>query len=733
MRLRLLVLTLAGVGILLIPSGPGSIGQVPPFPADFALYRGNLHSHSDYSGDLPIGFRGLSSPLQVYDYARSMGWDFWAITDHTGQPCPPAYGPTLRLDNARWATLRSTALSATVNGAFVALAGFEWTGTDTRREADGDCDSDQFGVLGVGHMNVIEPNAETVQGANYSAARLLSENEIYGYLRSLLPRAGARILQFNHPDIYPRTTKFTGFRMGPDLQDINNGFTALMELGTGWYSRGPVARNLRGLAYNNRAEDEFRDALVNGWFVGATNNQDSHFYDLLVGSPPNHTGVWATALTRAAILDAIQARRVFASEDRTFELWFTANDAPMGAMGANCVPNRGGNIEFRIRLRDAEPSDTVITAAIVGGRVDYRRSVRVKASLRRPAYGDNLRMVIPYEANSFYYLRIEQADNDLIFSSPVWTCAATPPTPTPTPAPTPTPSGGPSVIYIADQGNGRIVRINNMSGTGWTTFNPYPTFLPGSQAHMEVNIGADNRIYAVSAYGVVWRMDNFSGAGFVSFGTPNCFSPNVGTFCEPTGMALDASNRIYIANQGSPGTAAGHRIIRMDDMAGSGWVTCCNLYPNFSLYLVHDVFVSGNGQIYAGAYRAGYGLVRIDDMTGSGWIFCCTGQEFYVTKVFVHSDGRIYVTDALGDRIIRIDSMSGAGWVTFGTRGSGVGQFDDPDGIFVAADGRIYVADTNNNRIVRIDDMSGNGWTTFGSAGNGVNQFFGPRGLYLVR
>ena len=461
MKLRLLVLALVGVAALFLLSGPRSSGQVPLFPEGLTLYRGNLHSHSDYSGDLPPGARGLSAPFQVYLNARVGRWDFWAITDHTAQPCAPGYGPTLRLSNTAWASLRADAQSATDNGQFVALAGFEWTGTDTRRDAGGDCDSSQLGVVGVGHMNVIEPNAETVQGAHYNAAGRLSEDEIYTYLRSLLLRSGARIFQFNHPDIYPRTTNFSGrttqpFRLGPDLQDINNGFTALMELGNGWYvarSRG-VPREIR-LLYNNRAEDEFRDALANGWYVGATNNQDNHAYPTGL-FPPNHTGLWAASLTRTGILDAIQARRVFASEDRTFDLWFTANDAPMGA---KCVPNRGGTIEFRIRLRDGEPSDGVFRATIIGGRINDRRSVRVKASRLRPEYGDNLRVPIPYEGNSFYYLWIEQSDGDLIYSSPVWTntsgvCAQ--PTPTPTPTPAPTPTSPPATL------TGEIVFIGNV-------------------------------------------------------------------------------------------------------------------------------------------------------------------------------------------------------------------------------------------------------------------------------
>lgn len=72
----------------------------------------------------------------------------------------------------------------------------------------------------------------------------------------------------------------------------------------------------------------------------------------------------------------------------------------------------------------------------------------------------------------------------------------------------------------------------------------------------------------------------------------------------------------------------------------------------------------------------------------------------------------IYVADTGNNRIFRIDDMTGAGWTTFGSQGTGVGQFSDLDGIFVGPTGQIFVADSD--RIVRMDDMTGAGRTTFG-------------------
>ncbi len=63
----------------------------------------------------------------------------------------------------------------------------------------------------------------------------------------------------------------------------------------------------------------------------------------------------------------------------------------------------------------------------------------------------------------------------------------------------------------------------------------------------------------------------------------------------------------------------------------------------------------------------------------------------------------IFVANMGNDQIVRIGDMTGAGWTSFGSQGSGIGQFIDPNGIFVGPAGQISVTDWVNNHIVRID------------------------------
>lgn len=72
-------------------------------------------------------------------------------------------------------------------------------------------------------------------------------------------------------------------------------------------------------------------------------------------------------------------------------------------------------------------------------------------------------------------------------------------------------------IFVTGDGNSRIVRIDDMTGTGWTTF-------------------------------------GHSGSG-------------VNQFNSPRAVVVDAAGKIYVADLGNS------RIVRMNDMTGAGWTT----------------------------------------------------------------------------------------------------------------------------------------------------------------
>lgn len=162
------------------------------------------------------------------------------------------------------------------------------------------------------------------------------------------------------------------------------------------------------------------------------------------------------------------------------------------------------------------------------------------------------------------------------------------------------------------------------------------------------------------------------------------------------------------------------RIARFDDMTGSNWTTVSDTgghpiqpFGSGGLDMAKDslgnlyVLDSDNNHIYRSSTFFSDGTVLSYGTSGSG-----VGQFDSPAKIAIDAQDRIYILDNDNNRIVRIDDLSGTNWVSFGSAGSGVNQFNGAYGLALDSQGRIYIADTFNNRIVRIDDMTGAGWTT---------------------
>src|SRR5258708_6652890 len=74
-------------------------------------------------------------------------------------------------------------------------------------------------------------------------------------------------------------------------------------------------------------------------------------------------------------------------------------------------------------------------------------------------------------------------------------------------------------------------------------------------AHIYIADGSNGRII---------RIDNMTGANWVAFGS---VGSGVDKFDDPTDIAIDSIGRIYIVDYFN------NRIVRIDDMAGTGWTT----------------------------------------------------------------------------------------------------------------------------------------------------------------
>jgi len=79
-------------------------------------------------------------------------------------------------------------------------------------------------------------------------------------------------------------------------------------------------------------------------------------------------------------------------------------------------------------------------------------------------------------------------------------------------------------------------------------------------------------------------------------------------------------------------------------------------------------------------------------------LFEINDQLSQPSDVAVSDDGRIYVVDGVNSKI-RIFNQSGQAMTSFGSAGSGNGEFRNPLGIDLDRSGRVYIADSGNHRV----------------------------------
>jgi DNA-binding beta-propeller fold protein YncE len=115
------------------------------------------------------------------------------------------------------------------------------------------------------------------------------------------------------------------------------------------------------------------------------------------------------------------------------------------------------------------------------------------------------------------------------------------------------------------------------------------------------------------------------------------------------------------------------------------------------------------------------------------------GQFSYLSGVAVDGSGHVFVTDFGNARIQKFDN-NGTFLTKWGSYGAGNGQFTNPTGVAVDGSGNVFVSDWDiqcqewagcQTIMARIQKFTNTGTflTTWGSPGSGDGQFFQPTGV----
>lgn len=249
-------------------------------------------------------------------------------------------------------------------------------------------------------------------------------------------------------------------------------------------------------------------------------------------------------------------------------------------------------------------------------------------------------------------------------------------------------------VYVADTGNNRIRRINVngdcsvLAGTGDAAiFNGPQGVAVDLLGNIYVADTLNHRIRRITPSGTVNTV--------AGFGSTGAFTDGVvagARFNAPSGVAVDSSGNIYVADTGNN---------RIRKISTSGEVSTISTGLNGPKGVAVDA--SGNVYVADTGNNRVVKLTSTDNLIYNGF----SGP----TGVSVDALGRIFVADRSSHRIARIDLPNTIVHVTGstnGTLGTDDGSDDDarfnlPTGIAISPAGTIYIADQGNHRIRQIN------------------------------
>ncbi|MBI3729274.1 MAG: CehA/McbA family metallohydrolase [Burkholderiales bacterium] len=377
----------------------------PPAPATgslpYTIYYGNLHSqtnHSDGGGELTscTGAQNPQSaaygPTDAYQYALNKGLDFLMTSEHNhmydGSDSTNASANPVTAKNLFQSGLTAASSFNSGHAGFLAIYGLEW------------------GVINNGgHMNIF--NTSELLGWEYNSSNQLIADTLtvkndYAGLYTLMRQRGW-IGQFNHPSSSGQFI-VNGTALGYTA-DGDQAMVACEVLNSSAFSTNTTETETSRSTY----EGACNKALEAGFHVAFTTDQDNHCANW-GASYTNRTGILlanGAALSNANFVDAMKARRIFATMDKTSQIILTANGHIMGERFTNSG-------QLTLVSNFASTSGRTVSTVVIYEGVPGRNGTVTQLSSTATT------TITPAVGEHFYYAKITQDDGKILWSAPIW-------------------------------------------------------------------------------------------------------------------------------------------------------------------------------------------------------------------------------------------------------------------------------------------------------------------------
>ncbi|MES2389836.1 MAG: T9SS type A sorting domain-containing protein [Bacteroidota bacterium] len=328
------------------------------------------------------------------------------------------------------------------------------------------------------------------------------------------------------------------------------------------------------------------------------------------------------------------------------------------------------------------------------------------------------------------------------------------------------------IIYVADNGNGLIRKINQAGDVtavnrGGTSVSAYGIALDGAGNLYCAEI-YNNRISKVSAAGVV---STYAGStpGFAEGPV------SIALFNNPSGVAADAEGNVFVADQGNnrirkiipaanadsyiwSNGSAEQSIIVNSNQSGSYTVqavkgTCTSdasapVVVSVTSFTTPVITAAGSTALCSGSnvtLSAPALTTMVSTVAGGNeGYYNASGADAMFNLPYgiaVDATGNLYVADYNNSSIRKVtpggvvSTLAGNGTAGFAEGTGTAAQFNYANGVAVDAAGFVYVADQSNNRIRKItpgglvSTFAGSGAGGFADGTGAAAQFNGPNGV----